>query len=220
MSRWVRREGVDFESKRERARTSAVRRTRGTPQRGGVDVSRVSAESGGRSRTQREIEAKNGPLMKCPFCGSFDNRVIDSRLSSGGEVTRRRRECEGCERRYTTYERVEQVLPLVVKRDDRREAFDRMKVLAGLRRACEKRPVSEEQLERVVDSIERELVDAGDKEVASTSIGEKVMLQLKDLDQVAYVRFASVYRSFKDIREFMTELSGLLDRPPGNKERA
>jgi transcriptional repressor NrdR len=158
--------------------------------------------------------------MKCPFCGSFDNRVIDSRLSSGGEVTRRRRECEGCERRYTTYERVEQVLPLVVKRDDRREAFDRMKVLAGLRRACEKRPVSEEQLDRVVDSIERELVDAGDKEVASTTIGEKVMSQLKDLDQVAYVRFASVYRSFKDIREFMTELSGLLDRPPGTKERA
>lgn len=158
--------------------------------------------------------------MKCPFCGSFDNRVIDSRLSSGGEVTRRRRECEGCERRYTTYERVEQVLPLVVKRDDRREAFDRMKVLAGLRRACEKRPVSEEQLDKVVDSIERELVDAGDKEVPSTTIGEKVMIQLKDLDQVAYVRFASVYRSFKDIREFMTELSGLLDRPAGTKERA
>jgi len=157
--------------------------------------------------------------MKCPFCGSFDNRVIDSRLSSGGEVTRRRRECEGCERRYTTYERVEQVLPLVVKRDDRREAFDRMKVLAGLRRACEKRPVSEEQLDRVVDTIERELVDSGDKEVPSTTIGEKVMLQLKDLDQVAYVRFASVYRSFKDIREFMTELSGLLDMAPGTKER-
>jgi transcriptional repressor NrdR len=155
--------------------------------------------------------------MKCPFCGSFDNRVIDSRLSSGGEVTRRRRECEGCERRYTTYERVEQVLPLVVKRDDRREAFDRMKVLGGLRRACEKRPVSEEQLDRVVDQIERELVDAGDKEIASTVIGEKVMVHLKDLDQVAYVRFASVYRSFKDIREFMTELSSLLDRPPADR---
>lgn len=155
--------------------------------------------------------------MKCPFCGSFDNRVIDSRLSSGGEVTRRRRECEGCERRYTTYERVEQVLPLVVKRDDRREAFDRMKVLGGLRRACEKRPVSEEQLDRVVDQIERELVDAGDKEIASTVIGEKVMIHLKDLDQVAYVRFASVYRSFKDIREFMTELSSLLDRPPTDR---
>jgi transcriptional repressor NrdR len=150
--------------------------------------------------------------MKCPFCGGFDNRVIDSRLSAGGEVTRRRRECEGCERRYTTYERVEEVLPLVVKRDDRREVFDRMKILGGLRRACEKRPVSEELLEKVVDRIERELVDAGDKEVPSTQIGEKVMRQLKDLDQVAYVRFASVYRSFKDIREFMDELSLLLDR--------
>lgn len=157
--------------------------------------------------------------MKCPFCGSFDNRVIDSRLSAGGEVTRRRRECEGCERRYTTYERVEEVLPLVVKRDDRRETFDRMKVLGGLRRACEKRPVSEEQLERVVDQIERELVDAGEKEVASTHIGEKVMKHLKDLDQVAYVRFASVYRSFKDIREFMTELSVLLDRGERPPER-
>jgi transcriptional repressor NrdR len=150
--------------------------------------------------------------MKCPFCGGFDNRVNDSRLSAGGEVTRRRRECEGCERRYTTYERVEEVLPLVVKRDDRREVFDRMKILSGLRRACEKRPVSEELLEKVVDRIERELVDAGDKEVPSTHIGEKVMRQLKDLDQVAYVRFASVYRSFKDIREFMDELSTLLDR--------
>jgi transcriptional repressor NrdR len=150
--------------------------------------------------------------MKCPFCGAFDNKVIDSRLSSGGEVTRRRRECEGCARRYTTYERVEEVLPLVVKKDDRREPFDRLKVLAGLRRACEKRPVSEEQLERMVDRIERELVDAGDKEIPSPAIGEKVMAGLRELDQVAYVRFASVYRSFKDIREFMTELSGLLDR--------
>jgi transcriptional repressor NrdR len=148
--------------------------------------------------------------MKCPFCGTLDNKVIDSRLSSGGEVTRRRRECEQCERRYTTYERVEQVLPLVVKKDDRREPFDRLKVIAGLRRACEKRPVSEEALERLVDAIERELVEGGEKEVASKVIGEKVMRALKDLDQVAYVRFASVYRSFKDIHEFMTELSQLL----------
>ncbi len=148
--------------------------------------------------------------MKCPFCGTLDNKVIDSRLSSGGEVTRRRRECDQCERRYTTYERVEQVLPLVVKKDDRREPFDRLKVLAGLRRACEKRPVSQEALDRLVDTIERELVEGGEKEVASTVIGEKVMRALKDLDQVAYVRFASVYRSFKDIHEFMTELSQLL----------
>lgn len=148
--------------------------------------------------------------MKCPFCGILDNRVIDSRLSQGGEVTRRRRECDGCARRYTTYERVEQVLPLVVKKDSRREPFDRMKILAGLRRACEKRPVSIEALENLVDSIERELVEAGEKELPSSQIGERIMERLRELDQVAYVRFASVYRSFKDIHEFMAELSDLL----------
>src|SRR3954462_14347575 len=105
--------------------------------------------------------------MKCPFCGQLDNKVIDSRLSQGGEVTRRRRECDSCTRRYTTYERVEEVLPLVVKKDSRREPFDRMKVIAGLRRACEKRPVSSETIERIVDNIERQLVDSGEKEVAS-----------------------------------------------------
>ncbi len=155
--------------------------------------------------------------MKCPFCGTLDNKVIDSRLSQGGEVTRRRRECEGCDRRYTTYERVEQVLPLVVKKDDRREPFDRVKVLAGLRRACEKRPVSQESLDRLVDQLERELVETGEKEVPSAVIGEKVMARLRELDQVAYVRFASVYRSFKDIHEFMAELSGLLGKPPGER---
>jgi transcriptional repressor NrdR len=148
--------------------------------------------------------------MKCPFCGTLDNRVIDSRLSQGGEVTRRRRECDGCTRRYTTYERVEQVLPLVVKKDGRREPFDRMKILAGLRRASEKRPVSSEALEQLVDHLERELVDAGEKEVPSSQLGERIMGHLRDLDQVAYVRFASVYRSFKDIHEFMAELSDLL----------
>src|SRR5215510_6604734 len=135
--------------------------------------------------------------MKCPFCGSVDNKVIDSRLSQGDEVTRRRRECDRCTRRFTTYERIEEVLPMVVKKDDRREPFDRMKVLAGLRRACEKRPVSQEQLERMVDRIEREIVDSGEKELPSATIGEKVMASLRELDQVAYVRFASVYRSFK-----------------------
>jgi transcriptional repressor NrdR len=154
--------------------------------------------------------------MKCPFCGTLDNKVIDSRLSQGGEVTRRRRECERCERRYTTYERVEQVLPLVVKKDNRREPFERMKVLSGLRRASEKRPVSSDALERLVDQLERELVESGDKEVASTVIGEKVMAALRDVDQVAYVRFASVYRSFKDIHEFMAELSQLLAKRPGS----
>jgi transcriptional repressor NrdR len=148
--------------------------------------------------------------MKCPFCGTLDNRVIDSRLSQGGEVTRRRRECDGCTRRYTTYERVEQVLPLVVKKDDRREPFDRMKILAGLRRASEKRPISSEALEQLIDQLERELVETGEKEVPSSQIGERIMDRLRELDQVAYVRFASVYRSFKDIHEFMAELSDLL----------
>lgn len=153
--------------------------------------------------------------MKCPFCATLDNRVIDSRLSQGGEVTRRRRECEGCTRRYTTYERVEQVLPYVIKKDNRREPFDRMKILAGLRRACEKRPVPSEALELLVDGIEREMVETGEKEVASSDVGERIMNRLRALDQVAYVRFASVYRSFKDIHEFMDELSHLL----GEKHR-
>jgi transcriptional repressor NrdR len=148
--------------------------------------------------------------MKCPFCGSVDNKVIDSRLSQADEVTRRRRECERCERRFTTYERIELVLPMVVKKDARREPFDRLKVLAGLRRACEKRPVASEQLEQLVDKIERDCVESGDREIEASRIGEEVMRGLKELDQVAYVRFASVYRSFKDIHEFMSELSQLL----------
>lgn len=148
--------------------------------------------------------------MKCPFCAGLDNKVTDSRLSQGDEVIRRRRECEGCGRRFTTYERIELVLPMVVKKDGRRESFERMKVLAGLRRACEKRPVSTEALDALVDQIERALVESGEKEVDSSVIGEQVMHRLREIDQVAYVRFASVYRSFKDIHEFMTELSQLL----------
>ncbi|MFI5306246.1 MAG: transcriptional regulator NrdR [Polyangiales bacterium] len=148
--------------------------------------------------------------MKCPFCGSLDNKVTDSRLSQGDEVIRRRRECEGCARRFTTYERIELVLPMVVKKDGRREAFDRLKVLAGLRRACEKRPVGTDALDALVDHIERALVESGDKEVDSSAIGEQVMQRLREIDQVAYVRFASVYRSFRDIHEFMSELSQLL----------
>jgi transcriptional repressor NrdR len=148
--------------------------------------------------------------MKCPFCGGLDNRVTDSRLSQGDEVIRRRRECEGCSRRFTTYERLELVLPLVVKKDGRREPFERTKVMAGLRRACEKRPVATEALDSLVDQLERALVESGDKEIDSSAIGEQVMLRLRELDQVAYVRFASVYRSFKDIHEFMAELSQLL----------
>lgn len=148
--------------------------------------------------------------MKCPYCGVLDNKVIDSRMSQGGEVTRRRRECAGCTRRYTTYERVEESLPLVIKRDGRREPFDHGKLLAGLKKACEKRPVSAEQIEAIVDATERALSESGEKEVSSISIGEAVMARLRDVDDVAYVRFASVYRSFRDIQEFMNELSGLL----------
>ncbi|MDD9933327.1 MAG: transcriptional regulator NrdR [Myxococcales bacterium] len=155
--------------------------------------------------------------MKCPFCGGLDNKVIDSRLSQGDEVTRRRRECEACERRFTTYERIELVLPMVVKKDGRRESFDRLKVMAGLRRACEKRPIPTDSLDSLVDRIERALVESGEKEVESAAIGERVMERLRGLDQVAYVRFASVYRSFKDIHEFMAELSQLLTSKQGEE---
>ncbi len=155
--------------------------------------------------------------MRCPFCAGLDNKVIDSRLSQGDEVIRRRRECEGCDRRFTTYERLELVLPMVVKKDGRRETFDRLKVVAGLRRAVEKRPVSTEQIDQLVDRIERSLVEPGDKEVQSTVIGEQVMEGLRELDQVAYVRFASVYRSFRDIHEFMAELSHLLQQGKSEK---
>jgi transcriptional repressor NrdR len=132
--------------------------------------------------------------------------VTDSRVATAGDVIRRRRECETCGRRFTTYERVEEVLPLVVKKDGRRELFDRQKLLSGLRRACEKRAVPLEKLEAVVDSIERDLIDSGEKEVLATKIGERVMGHLRALDDIAYVRFASVYRSFRDLDEFREEL--------------
>jgi transcriptional repressor NrdR len=152
-----------------------------------------------------------GQPMKCPFCGTLDNRVIDSRLSQGGEVTRRRRECDRCARRYTTYERVEQVVPLVIKKDGRREPFDRVKILAGLQRACEKRPVSAEVLEATVQQVEQAMVETGRREIPSQRVGEMVMDALRELDQVAYVRFASVYRSFEDVEEFVRELARLRD---------
>ena len=148
--------------------------------------------------------------MKCPFCAEVENKVIDSRLSNQSAVIRRRRECLGCARRFTTYERVEEILPMVVKKDGRREQFDRAKVLEGLRLACNKRPVSAEQLETLVDGIERKLQETGEKEVPSSVIGEAVMRDLHKLDEVAYVRFASVYRSFKDLGEFMSELKELI----------
>lgn len=147
--------------------------------------------------------------MKCPFCAHPESKVTDSRVGAAGDVIRRRRECEGCERRFTTYERVEEVLPLLVKKDGRREAFDRQKVLSGLRRACDKRAVPLERLERIVDAIERELMESGEKEVRSEQVGERVMAHLREVDPVAYVRFASVYRQFRDIDELRSEIEQL-----------
>lgn len=149
--------------------------------------------------------------MRCPFCAAEDTRVLDSRDSHEGAVIRRRRECEGCSRRFTTYERIEELNPQVVKKDGRREPFDRDKLLLGLKKACEKRPVSVSQVEAVVADIEKRLQELGEKEVSSTLIGEEVMRRLPALDEVAYVRFASVYRSFKDIAEFMHELKDLIE---------
>ena len=157
--------------------------------------------------------------MRCPFCQDPENKVIDSRESHEGAVIRRRRECLQCHRRFTTYERVEELNPLIVKKDGRREAFDRDKMLAGLKKACEKRPVSLEQLDRVVTEIEHKLQEAGEKEVPSTFLGEEVMRNLRRLDEVAYVRFASVYRSFRDIAEFMSELKELINEQGKGKDR-
>ncbi len=151
--------------------------------------------------------------MRCAFCGHTEDRVIDSRASANGDVIRRRRECESCAKRFTTYERVEYVLPTVVKKDGRREPFDRKKVVAALTIACTKRPIGAEQLEAIADAIERELDGSQDREVPSTTIGERVMTLLKGVDEIAYVRFASVYRSFRDIGEFAAEL-GRMQSPP------
>src|SRR3989338_369527 len=148
--------------------------------------------------------------MNCPFCQHGESSVIDSRDSKEGEMTRRRRECDACHKRFTTYERVEELLPMVVKKDGRREAFDRMKIVGGIKKACEKRPISQEKIEETVDRIEREIVEMGEKEVPSKEIGERIMKSLHSLDQVAYVRFASVYPEFKDVNHFMKELEGLL----------
>jgi len=148
--------------------------------------------------------------MQCPYCREMDSRVVDSRLAAGGTVTWRRRECDGCKRRFTTYERVEHTLPTVVKKDGERVPFERDKVLRSLRIACNKRPVSADALEEHAEALERELAESGEKEVPSLVIGERVMQRLKTLDDVAYVRFASVYRSFRDIDEFMVEMNKLV----------
>ncbi|WP_405343517.1 transcriptional regulator NrdR [Ruminococcus sp.] len=148
--------------------------------------------------------------MKCPYCGFEESKVIDSRPADEGERIRRRRECLKCGKRFTTHEVIETVPIVVVKRDKSREVFDRAKLTAGILRACEKRPVSIEQIEKMVDSIEAQLQSTLDREVTSMTIGELTMDQLKNVDEVAYVRFASVYRQFKDINTFMEELNKLL----------
>ena len=148
--------------------------------------------------------------MKCPFCTDLDNKVIDSRLSKDGTVVRRRRECISCHRRFTTHERVEDMMPVVIKKDGRREIFDKSKMLSGVQKACSNRPISMDDIEDLVDRVERYFQDRGDKEINCTEIGEIVMRELHQLDEVAYVRFASVYRQFKDISDFMTEVKELL----------
>lgn len=148
--------------------------------------------------------------MKCPYCAEIDNKVIDSRLSKDARTIRRRRECLRCSRRFTTYERLEEMLPMVVKKDGRRETFDRDKIIRGIKKSCQKRPVSVTKIEEFVDSLEVYFQELGKKEIESKEVGERVIQSLKDWDEVAYVRFASVYRQFKDINEFMTELEDIL----------
>jgi transcriptional repressor NrdR len=152
--------------------------------------------------------------VRCPRCGRGDNKVIDSRAGRDGDVIRRRRECLSCRSRFTTYERIEEELPLVVKRDGRREPFDRQKILAGILKACEKRPVSYDAIQGVVDSLEAEFQASGEKEISTILIGERVMAELLALDDVAYVRFASVYRQFKDISQFVEEIKTLIAEGP------
>lgn len=149
-------------------------------------------------------------IMKCPECGYKDTSVIDSRMAKEGLAIRRRRECPECKSRFTTYERIENMVSMVIKKDGRREPFDRQKIKQGLLKACEKRPISMDTIKKVVDRIAKKYEDGSEKEIATTGIGEDMMRQLKELDKVAYVRFASVYREFKDISEFMDELKGLL----------
>lgn len=149
--------------------------------------------------------------MRCPFCGSFEDKVIDSRMTKDGAI-RRRRECLKCNSRFTSYERVEDPMPLVIKKDGGREPYDRQKILTGLKKACEKRPISIEVLEEVISKIEKKLIGMGVKEIQSSWIGEEVVTALKDIDKVAYVRFASVYRQFKDINDLIHEVKTLFDK--------
>ena len=163
-------------------------------------------------------DSERDRYMKCPYCQHTDSRVIDSRPTEANEKIRRRRACAGCGRRFTTYETIETVPIVVVKKDKSRQVFDREKLLMGLLRACEKRPVTLETLQETVDDIENELLGGADREVTSVKIGELAMDRLQKLDEVAYVRFASVYRQFRDINSFMTELERLLDKKKQDEE--
>ncbi len=154
--------------------------------------------------------------MKCPFCAEINNKVIDSRLGKDGRMIRRRRECLNCKKRFTTYEKVEAVLPMVVKKDGRREPFSNEKIRTGIQMACQKRPISINKIDDFVDSLAQQFQESGNREINSSEIGEKVIERLKSWDDVAYVRFSSVYRQFKDINEFMTELKDLLDERSGD----
>jgi transcriptional repressor NrdR len=148
--------------------------------------------------------------MKCPFCGELDNKVIDSRVSKDGTVIRRRRECIDCTRRFTTYEHIEEIPIMIIKKDGRREVFSRDKVRSGMQMACQKLDISMNAIEDFIDELERDLRETGEKEIPSRIVGEKVMSKLHDLNDIAYVRFASVYREFKDVNDFVDELKGLL----------
>ncbi len=150
--------------------------------------------------------------MKCPFCADFENKVMDSRLSKEGDVIKRRRECIKCSKRFTTFERIEEIPLMIIKKDGRREVFNREKVRSGIIKACEKRSISMDSIEDFLDEIEQELHETGKKEIASSAIGEKVMYRLHDLDDIAYVRFASVYREFKDVNDFVRELKSMLEK--------
>ncbi len=149
--------------------------------------------------------------MKCPFCGNMENKVIDSRLSKDGQAIRRRRECNDCGKRFTSYERIEEVLPMVIKSDGRREPFDHAKIVTGVRAACEKRPVPLSDIEELVDDIEKQLQETGEKEVDAFTIGEEVLVRLAEIDDVAYIRYASIFRNFGDLEEFARELNALIE---------
>jgi transcriptional repressor NrdR len=161
--------------------------------------------------------------MKCPFCGFENDKVVDSRESKEGESIRRRRECLKCEKRFTTYERIDEIPYMVVKKDGRREKFERQKVLSGLLRACEKRPISMGKMEQIVNEVEQYVIDSPERERTASELGEQIMNNLKQIDKVAYIRFASVYRDFKDVGEFHSELESLLnakeDKPKPAKAR-